>query len=69
MQQRKQLNLDLTHEAYVLLQKLSEESGKNMAEVLRMGLALYGIAQEANKTGLSLGIVQKEKVIQEVITS
>jgi hypothetical protein len=66
---RKQLNLDLTQEAYALLQKLANESGKNMAEVLRLGLALYGIAQEANKTGLSLGIVKNREVIQEIKTS
>jgi uncharacterized protein (DUF1778 family) len=28
---KKRLNLDLTPEAYELLQKLSDESGKNMA--------------------------------------
>jgi hypothetical protein len=66
---RKQLNLDLSQEAYALLQKLSAESGKNMAEVLRMGLALYSLAQEASKTGLKLGIVHQEKVIQEITTS
>lgn len=66
---RKQLNLDLSQEAYALLQTLSAESGKNMAEVLRMGLALYSVAQEANKTGLTLGIVHQEKVIQEITTS
>ena len=43
---RKRLNLDLNQEAYELLRKLSDESGKNMAEVLRTGLKLYGIAKE-----------------------
>lgn len=41
---RKRLNFDLSPEAYEMLQKLAEESGKNMAEVLRTWLALYGIA-------------------------
>jgi hypothetical protein len=66
---RKRLNLDLTPEAYELLQKLAEESGKNMADVLRTGLALYGIAQEESKKGRSLGIVEDDKVIKEIVTT
>lgn len=66
---RKRLNLDLTPEAYDLLQKLAEESGKNMADVLRTGLALYGIAQEESKKGRSLGVVDGEKVVKEIITT
>jgi hypothetical protein len=66
---RKRLNLDLTPEAYELLNKLSTESGKNMADVLRTGLALYGIAQEENKKGRSLGVVEGEKVIKEIVTT
>lgn len=66
---RKRLNLDLTPEAYELLQKLADESGKNMADVLRTGLALYGIAQEETKKGRSLGVVDGEKVIKEIVTT
>lgn len=66
-QQRKRLNLDLAPAAYELLQQLSAESGKNMADVLRTGLALYGIAEEERKKGRSLGIVQDEKVIKEIV--
>jgi len=66
---RKRLNLDLTPEAYDLLQKLANDSGKNMAEVLRTGLALYGIAQEENKKGRSLGVVEGEKVVKEIVTT
>ena len=32
---KKRLNLELTPEAYELLQKLADESGKNMADILR----------------------------------
>lgn len=64
---KKRLNLDLTIEAYETLQKLTEESGKNMAEVLRAGLALYHIAQEEKKKQRSLAIVQDEKIIKEII--
>ncbi len=66
---RKRLNLDLTPEAYELLQKLADESGKNMADVLRTGLALYGIAQEESKKGRSLGVVQDDRVIKEIVTT
>jgi hypothetical protein len=66
---RKRLNLDLTPDAYELLQKLAEESGKNMADILRTGLALYNIAQEESKKGRSLGVVEGEKVIKEIVTT
>ncbi|MBD1847752.1 hypothetical protein H6F89_31050 [Cyanobacteria bacterium FACHB-63] len=66
---RKRLNLDLTPDAYELLQKLADESGKNMADVLRTGLALYGIAQEESKKGRSLGVVEGEKVVKEIVTT
>lgn len=64
---RKRLNLDLTPEAYELLQKLANESGKTLAEVLRTGLALYGIAQEEAKKGRSLGVVEGERVVKEIV--
>lgn len=66
---RKRLNLDLTPEAYDLLQRLAEESGKNMAEILRTGLALYGIAQDEKKKGRSLAIVQDDRIVKEIVTT
>lgn len=66
---KKRLNLDLTPEAYELLQKLAGESGKNMAEVLRTGLALYGISQEEEKKGRNLAVVEDDKVIKQIITT
>jgi hypothetical protein len=66
---KKRLNLDLTPEAYALLQKLSNESGKNMAEVLRTGLALYGIAQEEGQKGRSMAIVDEDdNVVKQIVT-
>ena len=65
--QRKRLNLDLNPDAYELLQKLSDESGKNMAEVLRTGLAIYGIAQEEGAKGRDLAIVEDEKVVKQIL--
>ncbi|MGD1937761.1 MAG: hypothetical protein ACFCA4_09430 [Cyanophyceae cyanobacterium] len=64
---RKRLNLDLNPDAYELLQKLSDESGKNMAEVLRTGLAIYGIAQEEGAKGRDLAIVEDEKVVKQIL--
>ena len=64
---RKRLNLDLTPEAYELLRKLSEESGKNMADVLRTGLALYGIAQEESSKGRNVAIIEDEKIVKQVL--
>lgn len=64
---RKRLNLDLTPEAYELLQKLAEDSGKNMAEILRTGLALYGIAQEEKSKGRSLAVVDENEQVKKQI--
>ncbi|WP_088890695.1 hypothetical protein [Leptolyngbya ohadii] len=64
---RKRLNLDLTPEAYELLQKLAAESGKNMAEVLRTGLALYGIVNDEKKKGRSLAVVEDDQVKKEIV--
>ena len=64
---RKRLNLDLSPDAYEMLQKLAEESGKNMAEVLRTGLALYGIAQDEKQKGRSLGVVKGDQVVKELV--
>lgn len=64
---KKRLNLDLTPEAYELLQKLADESGKNMAEVLRTGLALYNIAQEQRHVGRTLGVVEGDRVVKEIL--
>ena len=65
--QRKRLNLDLNADAYELLRKLSDESGKNMADVLRTGLALYGIAQEEGAKGRDLAVVEDEKVVKQIL--
>ena len=66
---KRRLNLELTPEAYELLQKLANESGKNMAEVLRTGLALYGISREEEQKGRSLAVVEDEKVVKQIVTT
>ena len=66
---KKRLNLELAPDAYDLLQKLADDSGKNMADVLRTGLALYGIAHEEAERGRELAIVDKEneKVVKSIL--
>lgn len=65
---RKRLNLDLNQDAYELLQRLADESGKNMAEVLRTGLALYNIAYEEKQKDRKLGVMDRDdKVIKEIL--
>ncbi len=64
---KKRLNLDLSPESYEMLQKLAEETGKNMAEVLRTRLALYNIAQDEKKKGRSLGVVKDDQVVKELV--
>lgn len=65
--ERKRLNLDLNPEAYALLQKLADESGKNMADVLRTGLALYGIAYEESGKGNDIAVVKEDKVLKQIL--
>lgn len=67
--QKKRLNLELNPDAHELLQKLVDESGKSMAEVLRTGLALYGIAHEEAENGRELAIVEKDgdKVVKSIL--
>lgn len=66
---KKRLNLELSSDAYDLLQKLSDSSGKNMADVLRTGLALYGIAEQAKDEGRALGVVDGDTVVKEIVTT
>jgi hypothetical protein len=61
--ENQRLNIDLTPDAYELLQSLSQKSGKNMAEVLKTGLLLYGIAQEETQKGNNISITHEEKIL------
>ena len=64
---RKRLNLELSDQAYRLLKQLADASDKRMADVLRSGLALYGIAEEAKARGQKLCVVEEGKVTQEIV--
>lgn len=63
---KKRLNLDLTPESYELLQRLADESGVNMSDVLRTGLALYKLAQEERHKGRSLGVMEGDTVVKQI---
>lgn len=64
---KKRLNLELTSAAYETLQDIADESGKTLADVLRTGLALYGIAQDEKKKGRGIGVIEGEKVVKEIL--
>ncbi|MEO1095363.1 MAG: ribbon-helix-helix domain-containing protein [Cyanobacteria bacterium J06638_28] len=63
---KKRLNLELSDEAYEQLEKLAEASGKNKAEILRTGLALYGLLEEEKEKGRNLGIIDDEQVVTKI---
>jgi uncharacterized protein (DUF1778 family) len=63
---KKRLNIDLPPESYELLQQLADESGRSMTEVLRMGLALYNIADEEAQKGRSLAIIEGKDIIEQI---
>jgi hypothetical protein len=64
---KKRLNLDLTPDSYALLEKLANDSGRSMADVLRIGLALYSLADDEAQKGNSLGIVRDNEVLKEIV--
>jgi hypothetical protein len=66
---RKRLNLDLSEAAFNLLQELAEQTGKTKVEVLRTGLALYGIANDAKKKGQVIAVAENDEVVKEIVIS
>ncbi len=64
---KKRLNLELAPAAYELLQRLADDSGKSLADVLRTGLALYGIAQDAKQEGRGIGVIEGDAVVKEIL--
>ncbi len=65
---RKRLNLDLSNADYEILQKISDESDKNMSEILRTALAIYNVAQEEKKKGRYLAIVENDEIKKIIIS-
>jgi hypothetical protein len=66
---RKRLNLDLSNADYEILQTISNESDKNMSEVLRTALAIYNIAQEEKKKGRELAIIENDEIKKIIVSA
>jgi hypothetical protein len=63
---RKRLNLDISMSVYEDVLHSSEENGKNIAEILRIGISLYLMSEDARRKGQSMGIIQGDKIIKEI---
>jgi len=64
---KKRLSLELSADAYEKLTELAEKTDRNMADILRFGLALYDIAIEAQEKNQGIGVVQDKEVIKEIL--
>ena len=65
---RVRLNLVITKQLDVMLEKLAAENGTNKSDILRKALALYEVASDAKEQGNKLGIVSKDRqVLTEII--
>jgi hypothetical protein len=64
---KKRLNLEFSAAASDLLEQLAASSDRSKTEVLRTGLALYGIAFEESRKGNALGIVKEGTVLKEIV--
>jgi predicted transcriptional regulator len=64
---KKRLSLELSSDAYEKLTELAEKTDRNMADVLRFGLALYDIAIDAQEKNQGIGVVQDKEVIKEIL--
>ena len=58
------LTLTISNAANQLLEKLSRETNKEMADVLRLGVGLLGIKLEEEGKGNNLAIVRDGKIIK-----
>jgi len=65
--ERKRLSLELSPEAYQLLAKLAADSDKNMADVLRAGIALYDIAYQAKAKHQALCVAEGDEILKEIL--
>jgi hypothetical protein len=59
----------LSNADYEILQTISNESDKNMSEVLRTALAIYNIAQEEKKKGRELAIIENDEIKKIIVSA
>ncbi len=70
MADKKRLTLDFDPKAYEILTKLSDESGKTLAGVIRSAVALYAITQAEEKKNNRLAVVDASgKPVKEIIVT
>ena len=60
------LDLSLSPQVFKILNDLADESGQDMAHVLKSGIALYDIAIDAEHQGKHLAIAQHDEVQQTI---
>lgn len=60
------ITLDLSDEANAVIEQLAKKRGTTKAEVLRRGLALMEVADEARRRGLKVGAAEDEQRLLQV---
>ena len=67
MEKEHRLNLELNDEAFKLLTKIAESTGKSKTEVLRQALVLRAYLQEQKEQGKSLAVTRDNQIEKEII--
>ena len=63
----KRLTLELTDEAYQVLETLKQNTHKSKANLLRTGLGLMNYAEEAKRNKKSIAVIKEDKIEKEII--
>jgi len=70
MAEKKRLTLDFDPKVYEILTKLSDESGKTLAGVIRSAVALYAITRAEEKNHNRLAILDSTgKPVKEIVVT
>ena len=70
MADKKRLTLDFDPKAYEILSKLSDDSGKTLAGVIRSAVALYAITKDEESKNHRLAVVDETgKPVKEIIVT
>jgi hypothetical protein len=64
----RRLNVSFSQSAYATLEKLADEKGKSMSEVLRDAIALEKWMTEATKDGRKILVEHPDGKVRELIT-
>jgi hypothetical protein len=63
------LSLDVTSEVYHLIEMIAARHGDSKSDVLRKGIALMKVANEANIMGHDIAIIDKKNKVVSRITN